>query len=124
MREILAQQAAGSGQQAARTAAGSGQLNTAVWKLATGNWQQAAGSGSHCHAAPGLRGPAYARAPSPEPRAPSPERETPQQAEVIDLMTRLRASLEGKSAKSAPAHHARRTTTTTKKTARGKRHAA
>jgi len=44
--------------------------------------------------------------------------------DVIDLMTRLRASLEGKSAKSAPAHHARRTTTTTKKTARGKRHAA
>src|SRR3989304_3217943 len=32
----------------------------------------------------------------------------------------LAASLEGKSAKSAPAHHARRPTTTTKKTARGK----
>ena len=49
------------------------------------------------------------------------ERETPQQAEVVDLMTRLRASLESKGAKSAPVHRAKRTK---KKATSRKRHAA
>lgn len=51
--------------------------------------------------------------------------ETPQQADVVDLMARLRASLEGKKASGAASHHAKRTASHSgKKHTRSKRSAA
>ena len=49
------------------------------------------------------------------------ERETPQSADVVDLMARLRASLESKGAASSRSHAAK---SAKKKTAKRKAHAA